>query len=88
MGLCNSINGGLDTGLTSGLIDYQKWINCYRYYVVDLSRRLAGMKFIVFDLQQNPCDVLSLNVAFCVPNYRWFHHIHRYDIRIQLHGAC
>jgi hypothetical protein len=42
MGVCNAINGGLDTGLTSGLIDYQRWMNLYRYYVVDLSRRLAG----------------------------------------------
>ena len=38
----NAINGGLGTGLTSGLIDYHKWVNNYRYYVVDLSRRLAG----------------------------------------------
>lgn len=38
----NAINGGLDTGCTSGLIDYKKWVQNYRYYVVDLSRRLAG----------------------------------------------
>lgn len=46
MSLCNAINGGLGVGLTSGLIDFDKWINLYRYYVVDLSRRLAGMIFI------------------------------------------
>lgn len=39
---CNAINGGLDTGLTSGLIDLEKWRNNYRYYVANLSRRLAG----------------------------------------------
>lgn len=38
----NSINGGLYMGLQSGQIDYHKWMNNYRYYVVDLSRRLAG----------------------------------------------
>lgn len=39
---CNAINGGLDTGLTSGLIDYDMWQNNYHYYIVDLSRRLNG----------------------------------------------
>lgn len=38
----NSINGGLYMGLQSGQIDHHKWVNNYRYYVVDLSRRLAG----------------------------------------------
>jgi hypothetical protein len=42
MSSANAINGGLDTGLTSGLIGYREWANNYRYYVVDLSRRLAG----------------------------------------------
>lgn len=42
MSLTNAINGGLDTGLTSGQISYKDWVNNYRYYVVDLSRRLAG----------------------------------------------
>lgn len=38
----NSINGGLFMGLQSGQVDYYKWTNNYRYYVVDISRRLAG----------------------------------------------
>jgi hypothetical protein len=42
MSVANSINGGLDTGLTSGLIGFREWSQNYRYYVVDLSRRLAG----------------------------------------------
>mgnify|MGYP001562618347 CR=1 FL=1 len=37
-----AINGGLDTGLTSGLIDFRKWSNNYRYYVTNLARRLEG----------------------------------------------
>ena len=39
---CNALNGGMDTGLTSGMIDLAQWNGGYRYYVVDLSRRLAG----------------------------------------------
>ena len=35
-----AINGGQSTGLTSGLIDELAWSNAYRYYVVNLSRRL------------------------------------------------
>lgn len=42
MSECNAINGGLQTGLTSGIVDFNKWSNNYRYYVCDLSRRLAG----------------------------------------------
>lgn len=38
----NAINGGLDTGLTSGLVDFRKWSNNYRYYVTNLARRLEG----------------------------------------------
>lgn len=36
----NSINGGLSTGLSSGLIGQYEWDNGYRYYVCDVSRRL------------------------------------------------
>lgn len=38
----NAINGGLDTGLTSGLLDINSWRNNYRYYVANLGRRLNG----------------------------------------------
>jgi hypothetical protein len=38
----NAINGGLSTGLTSGLISYRDWTNAYRYYAVDLKRRLPN----------------------------------------------
>lgn len=37
-----SINGGMSTGLTSGLIGQYEWDNAYRYYVCDLSRRLPA----------------------------------------------
>jgi hypothetical protein len=36
----NAINGGLSTGLTSGLLGHYEWDNGYRYYVCDISRRL------------------------------------------------
>lgn len=42
MSPANAINGGLDTGLTSGLVGIHEWTQAYKYYVVDLSRRLAG----------------------------------------------
>lgn len=37
-----SINGGLSTGMMSGLIDQYAWQTLYRFYTVDLSRRLGG----------------------------------------------
>jgi hypothetical protein len=38
----NSINGAKSTGLMSGLISSYDWDNLYRYYVIDLSRRLPA----------------------------------------------
>ena len=38
---CNSINGGIPLGLSSGLIDQISWENGYRTYFVDLSRRVS-----------------------------------------------
>ena len=36
----NSVNGGLTDGLTSGLIDRQKFDMCYNYYYVNIERML------------------------------------------------
>jgi hypothetical protein len=36
------LNGGLVTGLTSGLVTEYDWQNSYRYYTVNLARRLAS----------------------------------------------
>lgn len=36
----NALCGSQDTGLNSGLISSYAWLNGYRFYVVDLSRRL------------------------------------------------
>lgn len=66
MGLCNAINGGLDTGLTSGLIDYYQWQNNYRYYVVDLSRRLAG------DNTPKSLTVIGKNASLVTVDYFYF----------------
>ena len=38
---CNSINGGIPLGLSSGLIDQTNWESAYRYMFVDLSRRVS-----------------------------------------------
>jgi hypothetical protein len=35
----DALTGGIETGLTSGLLSKYDWDNAYRYYVVDLSRR-------------------------------------------------
>ncbi len=35
-----AINGGLVDGLTSGLVDMNAWENIYKYYTVNLARRL------------------------------------------------
>jgi hypothetical protein len=37
---CNAVNGGQGIGVNSGLISESDWNNNYRYYRVDLSRRL------------------------------------------------
>lgn len=37
----NAINGGASTGLNNGLIGHFEWDNAYRYYVCDVSRRIA-----------------------------------------------
>ena len=36
----NSINGNLTDGLTSGLVDFQKWNSLYGYQYVNVSRKL------------------------------------------------
>lgn len=37
----NSLNGGIPLGISSGLIDSVSWENGYRFYYVDLSRRVS-----------------------------------------------
>jgi hypothetical protein len=38
----NALNGGLTTGLTSGLVGRHEWDNGYRFYACDLSRHLPA----------------------------------------------
>jgi hypothetical protein len=47
----NNINGGLYDGLSCGLIGLLEWSNNYRYYVVDLSRRLPEQSGVPLSLQ-------------------------------------
>lgn len=42
----NSINGGLTTGLSSGLINAKMWNQNYQYYVFDCSRRLPEEDYV------------------------------------------
>lgn len=62
----NCINGGLDFGLQSGLIDYHAWMQNYRYYVVDLSRRLAG------DNTPKSLTVIGTNSSKLTVDYYFF----------------
>ena len=36
----NALDGSQDTGINSGLLSSYSWLNGYRFYVADLSRRL------------------------------------------------
>jgi hypothetical protein len=38
----NSLNGGLTTGLASGLIGFEEWSTCYRYYYGNASRSIPS----------------------------------------------
>lgn len=55
---CNSINGGMTDGLTSGLIDMKSWELGYCYYYVDVGRMLPVEKSVPKSVQiigQNAC---------------------------------
>lgn len=52
----NALNGGLSTGLNSGLISQFMWSNNYRYYVANLSRRV------------NQGETVSVQVQGIVPS--------------------
>lgn len=62
----NAINGGLDIGAQSGLIDQFAWQNSYNYYVVDLSRRLAG------DNTPKSLTAIGTNASNYVVDYYYF----------------
>jgi hypothetical protein len=47
----NAINGGQTDGLNSGLIGFEQFINNYRYYVCDISRRLPSEDRVPKSLQ-------------------------------------
>lgn len=47
----NAINGGQVDGLNSGLISYAQWNNNYRYYTVNLSRRLPAENAVPKSIQ-------------------------------------
>lgn len=51
LNMINSVNGNLITGLSSGLITEYDYSNIYRYYVTDLSRRIAAEDFVPKSLQ-------------------------------------
>lgn len=58
LNMINSINGNTVTGLSSGLLTERDFDNTYRFYVTDLSRRIAAEDSVPKSLQilgQNLC---------------------------------
>lgn len=51
LNMINSVNGNLITGFSSGLITEYDYSNIYRYYVTDLSRRVAAEDYVPKSLQ-------------------------------------
>ena len=51
LALNNAINGSQVDGLNSGLISYQSWNNNYRYYTVNISRRLPAENAVPKSIQ-------------------------------------
>lgn len=66
LNMINSVNGNLVTGLSSGLITEYDYSNLYRYYVTDLSRRVAAEDYVPKSLQIMGQNLNSRNVdLFC-----------------------
>lgn len=63
----NALNGGLVNGLTSGLITEYDFSMMYRYYVVDVSRRLAAE-----DLVPKSIQILGKNLTRLTMDYYIF----------------
>lgn len=66
----NAIDGGVNTGLTCGLVSAYEWSNAYRYYVFNLERRLdiEWNKPVSIDFYANKNDSRALRF-FCFVEY-------------------
>ncbi len=62
----NSVNGGLVDGLTSGLIDFKKFKNLYRYYYINCSRMLPIDEAVPKSVSISGTSVSLLPVTFAV----------------------
>ncbi len=68
----NAVNGGLTTGFSSGLIDEYAYSMTYRYYVTDLSRRIAAEDRVPKSIQ-----VLGTNLSEQAVDYYSFVEVER-----------
>ena len=66
----NSVNGGLVDGLTSGLIDYKKFKNLYRYYYINCSRMLPIDEAVPKSVSISGTSVSLLPITFWIKNTR------------------
>lgn len=62
LSLNNAINGSQVDGLNSGLINYDMWNNNYRYYTIDISRRLPAENSVPKSIQVS-ATVLSGSIT-------------------------
>ena len=67
----NALCGGQKLGLTSGLLSEKDWSNGYRYYVVDISRRIVASDSVPLSIQVR-CSVQSSVIVdlYCFVTYR------------------
>jgi hypothetical protein len=54
----NAVNGGLTDGLTSGLIDYWKWLQLYGYFYVNCARQLP-----IDEAVPKSCSIQGTNLS-------------------------
>ena len=64
----NSINGGLQLGLSSGLLDQRMWEEGYGYIFIDLSRYETDNE----DLVSKPLEVRATNNTLNVCDYQFY----------------
>jgi hypothetical protein len=78
----NSVNGGVSTGLSSGLLGRWEWDNLYRYYVCDLARRIPAE-----DRVPKSVNVLGINDTGKAMDYLCFL-VYKRKIRVDLRSGA
>lgn len=63
------LNGGMDSQVSSGLIDATKWARFYRYYMADISRRLSSESGNLKSIQVQAFNNTKLPLQLIVDTY-------------------